>query len=154
MAGFLDNYGAGEERREKIVKRTLLGALAALVVALSLYFFFRNWNEDRQLRLFLDLLKKQDYQTAYRLWGCTPDKPCRDYQFDRFLEDWGPKNPRGNAATARIAKTRSCSGGVIYTLEYGKEESVLVWVDRKDRTLGFAPWPVCNPRMQVPVPGG
>lgn len=150
MAGYLDSYGAGEERREKIVKRLILGALAALVIAATLYFLFRNWREDRQTRLFLDLLNKRDYQSAYQLWGCTPAAPCRDYSFERFMEDWGPKNPRGDAAAARITKTRSCASGVIFTLEYGKDESVLLWVERKDKVLGFAPWPSCNPRMTAP----
>jgi hypothetical protein len=151
VAGYLDSYGAGEERREKIVKRIILGALAALVVAGTLYFLFRNWSEDRQARLFLDLLGKRDYSSAYRLWGCTPAAPCRDYQFARFMEDWGPKNPRGEIAAARIVKTRSCSDGVIYTLQYGKDDPLLLWVGRKDKTLGFAPWPACNPRMQMPI---
>ena len=152
MTGFLDSYGAGEERREKIVKRLVLGALAALVVAAALYFVFRNWGEDRQARLFLDLLKKQDYQSAYRLWGCTPATPCRDYQFERFMEDWGPKSPHGNTAAVRIGKKYSCTGGVIYTLEYGKDDSLLLWVGREDKVLGYAPWPSCNPRMPAPVP--
>ncbi|MCX6638567.1 MAG: hypothetical protein NT090_26230 [Acidobacteria bacterium] len=152
MTGFLDSYGAGEERREKIVKRLVLGALVALVIAAALYFVFRNWGEDRQARLFLDLVKKQDYQSAYRLWGCTPVTPCRDYRFEKFMEDWGPKSPHGNTAAARIAKTRSCAGGVIYTLEYGKDDSLLLWVGREDKVLGYAPWPSCNPRMPAPGP--
>ena len=152
MTGFLDSYGAGVERREKIVKRLVFGGLAALAIAVTLYFVFRNWGEDRQARLFLDLLKKQDYQSAYQLWGCTPATPCRDYRFERFMEDWGPKSPHGNVAAARIAKTRSCAGGVIYTLEYGKDDSLLLWVGRQDKVLGYAPWPSCNPRMPAPGP--
>ncbi|MBI4877363.1 MAG: hypothetical protein HY822_22275 [Acidobacteria bacterium] len=153
MSGYLDSYGAGQERREKIVRRLLLGALAAAILAATLYFFFRNWREDRQLRAFLELVRKQDYPAAYQLWGCTQAAPCRDYRFEKFLEDWGPKNPRGAIAAARIAKTRSCDTGVIYTLEYGKnEDPLLLWVERKDRVLGYAPWPSCNPRMQAPGP--
>jgi hypothetical protein len=152
VTGFLDSYGAGAERREKIVKRMVLGALAALVVAVTLYFVFRNWGEDRQARLFLDLLKKQDYQSAYRLWGCTPATPCRDYRFEKFMEDWGPQSAHGNTAAVRIAKTRSCADGVIYTLEYGKDDSLLLWVGREDKVLGYAPWPSCNPRMPAPGP--
>ncbi len=151
MAGYLDSYGVGEEKRERIVKRAVIAVLVLLVVSGVLYFMFRNWREDRQMRLFLDLLRKQDYQAAYQLWGCGPSTPCRDYQFDRFLEDWGPKNPRGDPAAARISKTRSCETGVIYTLEYGKDDPLLLWVARSDRVLSFAPWPSCNPRMQTPI---
>jgi len=152
VSDFLDSYGAGEERREKIVKRLVLGGLAALAIAVTLYFVFRGWGEYRQVRLFLDLLRKQDYQSAYRLWGCTPATPCRDYQFERFMEDWGPKNPHGNIAAARFGKRFYCSDGVIYTLEYGKDDSLLLWVGRQDKVLGYAPWPSCNPRMPAPSP--
>ena len=152
MTGFLDSYGAGNERREKITKWLILGGLAALAIAVTVYFVFRNWGEDRQARLFLDLLKRQNYQSAYQLWGCTPATPCRDYRFERFMEDWGPKSPHGNVAAARIAKTRSCADGVIYTLEYGKDDSLLLWVGRQDKVLGYAPWPSCNPRMPAPSP--
>ena len=152
MTGFLDSYGAGEERREKIVKRMVLGALAALVIAVALYFVFRGWGEKRQVHLFLDLLKKQDYQSAYRLWGCTPAAPCRDYRFERFMEDWGPKSPHGNTEAARFGKTFYCADGVIYTLEFGKDDSLLLWVGRQDKVLGYAPWPSCNPRMPAPSP--
>ncbi len=151
MAGYLDSYGAGEERREKIIKRAVIGALAAIVIAGTAYFLFRNWREDRQVRQFLELLRKRDYQSAYQLWGCTSSTPCRDYQFERFLEDWGAKNPRGDPSGARISKTRSCEAGVIYTVEYGQDEPLLLWVGRKDQVLGFAPWPSCNPRIQTPM---
>jgi hypothetical protein len=72
--------------------------------------------------------------------------------FDKFLEDWGPKNSRGDIQAARIVKTRSCDTGVIYTLEYGKQDPLLLWVERKDHALGFAPWPACDPRMPAPRP--
>lgn len=155
MAGYLESYAAGEERREKVRKwivRGMLATFAALVVCGVLYFMFRNWREDRQARLFLGLLGRQEYQAAYQLWGCTAQKPCRDYGFDRFIEDWGPKNPRGDIQAARIVKTRSCGTGVIYTLEYGKQDPLLLWVERKDQALGFAPWPACDPRMPAPRP--
>ena len=150
MGGYLDSYGAGEERREKVRRWIVLGVLAVLVVSGVLYFMFRNWREDRQARLFLSLLARQEFQAAYQLWGCTAEKPCRDYGFDRFMEDWGPKNPRGDIQAARIGKTRSCPTGVIYTLEYGKQDPLLLWVERKDQALGFAPWPACDPRMPAP----
>lgn len=156
MGSYLDFYGAGEERRAKVRKRILLGVLAALFVCVVggvFYFMFRNWREDRQARQFLSLLGRQEYQTAYQLWGCTAEKPCRDYGFDKFLEDWGPKNPRGDIRAARIGKTRSCATGVIYTLEFGKQEDpLLLWVERQDLALGFAPWPACDPRMPAPRP--
>ena len=40
MTGYLDNYGAGDEKRERIVRRVLLWTVAALAVAGVLYFVF------------------------------------------------------------------------------------------------------------------
>jgi len=154
MGGYLDQYGAGEERRERIIKWIALGAAAAAILALALYFTFRNHRETQQAKRFLELLRNQEYRSAYQLWGCTPEQPCRDYNFDRFMEDWGPKSGHGDPSAARIGATKTCSGGVIYTIEFAQGEPALLWVERRDRILSFAPWPVCNPRMAAPGPGG
>jgi hypothetical protein len=49
-----------------------------------------------------------------------------------------------------VKRTKYCGHGVIVTLVFGKDEETLLWVESKDLTLGFAPWPVCNP-MYKPV---
>ena len=149
MAGYLDQYGVGDERREKIRRRIILSAVAVLVIGIALYFTLRNFREERQFKTFIELLRKQDYQGAYALWGCTEAKPCRDYPLAKFMEDWGPNSAHTNL-TQLHTKTRSCSAGIIQTIDFGKGEEVNIWVDRKDLTIGFAPWPVCNPSMKVP----
>jgi len=152
MPGYLEGYGAGEERRERILKRTILAVLVIAVAGISLYFLFRNYRETKRAEFFLELLRNKDYQTAYRLWGCTePGAPaCTDYPFDKFVEDWGPQSPHANAAAAEIRKIRGCATGVIITVAFGPEQEEFLWVDRKDKFLGFAPWPVCNPRYRPP----
>ena len=68
MAGYLDQYGAGEERREKIIK-TLVISLVALVVLGGIGFFvFHNYRQERQVKRFFELLQAHDYQGAYALW--------------------------------------------------------------------------------------
>lgn len=94
MSEFLDNYGVKDARREKRVKQILYTVLTLAVVGGGLWFFFRNWKEESRVKEFLTLLERQDYKTAYALWGCTEATPCRDYKFERFLEDWGPKRDR------------------------------------------------------------
>lgn len=150
MSGFLEGYGAGEERRERLIKRAALSALAVAVLGGGLWFWLRNWREERQVSRFLELLQRKDYPGAYHLWGCTETKPCRDYSFEKFLEDWGPKSTHTDLATLRVVKTRSCRGGIIKALQFPGDE-VLLWVERKDLTLGYAPWPVCNPRIPSPL---
>ncbi|MCL4851859.1 MAG: hypothetical protein KJZ78_10825 [Bryobacteraceae bacterium] len=169
MSGYLEAYGAGDEKRSKIIRWTAITVVAVLVIGLFLYFGFRNYREDRIANQFVEFLKTQDYQAAYRLWGCTPESPCPDYSIEKFMEDWGPKSPYGSPANAEvkhpprgqgiIARIRnvlgidySCEAGVIYTLDYGKGEPVLLYVTRREKTLSFAPWPVCNPRMEAAPP--
>ncbi len=154
MAGYLDHYGAGEERREKRIKLLVITALAVVIAAGVLYFIFKNYRQERQVNRFFDLLAHQDYQAAYALWGCSAATPCRDYQFPAFLQDWGPQSEHANPKSFHISKTRSCGSGVIVTVDSSgdssgdsskganKQEDKL-WVQRDDLTLGFSPLPGC-----------
>jgi hypothetical protein len=152
MASYLEEYGAGEERREKIIKRVLLVVLLLAVISGSAYLFFRNYFEIRRANHFFALVRSHNYRSAYTLW-CPPSKPCPGYSFDRFLEDWGPKGVYGDLSTMRVVKTRGCADGVIIQIDLGKGgEDVYLWVSRQDKLLGFAPWPVCNPSRLLPNP--
>lgn len=151
MGGFFEGYGVKEARRERIVKWIVLGGVALAVIAGLGYFRFRDWREERQARHFFELLKRKDFQAAYRLWGCDPAKPCRDYNMDRFLEDWGPQAGR-DPGTMQYGEKQSCDGGIIQDVRFGRDDTVSLWVNRGDLILSFAPWPVCNPRWVAPAP--
>jgi hypothetical protein len=148
MSEFLDNYGVKDARREKRVKQILYTVLTLAVVGGGLWFFFRNWREESRVKEFLTLLERQDYKTAYALWGCTEATPCRDYNFERFLEDWGPKSDAGNVAAIRRSKVKSCNNGIIQLLQINGHD-VNLYIDRATLLVGFAPWPVCNPRIKT-----
>jgi hypothetical protein len=152
MPGYLESYGAADERRERIIKRIALAAFLILVAGLTAYFLFRNYREVKQAELFFELLRKKDYQAAYRLWGCNePSAPaCRDYPFQSFLEDWGPKGRHPDASSVEFKRVRGCRDGVIITVGFPKGGEELLWVQRGQRVIGFAPWPVCNPRLPSP----
>lgn len=149
MAGYLEGYGVGEERRERIVKRLVISAIVLVIGAIAMYFLFRTWPARHQANAFLDALRQHDYQTAYRLWGCA--QPCKDYSFEKFMEDWGPKSGFANAASASVKRTRYCDSGVIVTLNSPQGSEVPLWYERHDGTLGFAPWPVCAPHIPAPT---
>src|SRR5690242_11345505 len=121
MAGYLDQYGAGDARREKFF-RTLWISIAVLVAADLiggvLFFIYHNHREESQVQLFFNQLSSHDYKAAYALFGCTDAKPCRDYTFDQFMEDWGPSSGRNNTANFRISRSRSCGSGVILTVDF------------------------------------
>ncbi|MDX1981270.1 MAG: hypothetical protein SFV51_13455 [Bryobacteraceae bacterium] len=142
MPGYLENYGAGEEKREKRLLRIGGSVLGALVLGAILYFSFRDYFLKRQVNQFLAAVQKQDLKTAYTFWGCTVDAPCKGYGYDRFLEDWGPKGANQKFASGSIAETERCGTGFIAAVSNGQEELAL-WVERETRVVGFAPWREC-----------
>jgi hypothetical protein len=143
MAGYLDQYGAGEERRGKIIKTVVISVLLLVVVGGSLVFVFHNYREERQVKEFLSHLGAHDYKAAYALFGCTDAKPCRYYPFDKFMEDWGPNSGRRGFEGARITRSRSCGSGVLLTVDYGKNQQEKLWVERQDMSIGFPPVQGC-----------
>jgi hypothetical protein len=147
MAGYLEDYGVEESRRSKFLGRMIVSLIVAVILVIIGYFVFRTYPAKRQVRAFLADLQKGDYQGAYRSWGCA--KPCRDYSFERFLEDWGPKGEFAKG-TAEIAKSRYCDTGVIVTLKPAGGREVPLWYQNSDGSLGFSPWPVCAPRIPAP----
>lgn len=153
MADFLQGYGETDARRERIVKRFLITVVLAAIVGIAGWFFFRDFTEERQISRFLSLLEEKNYREAYRLWGCDPDDPCRDYAYAKFLEDWGPEGLYTRRQQLKKGTKRSCEGAIIQFLEYGPTEDdvVYIYVQRSGLSLSFAPWPVCNPRWQAPT---
>ena len=143
MAGYLDQYGAGEERRLKIVKTVAISLVLLVVVGGSLLFLFHNYREERQVKEFIGLLKGRDYKAAYALFGCTDTKPCRYYPFEKFMEDWGPNSGHTGFESARITRSRSCGSGVLLTVDYGKNQQEKLWVERQDMSIGFPPVQGC-----------
>ena len=144
MAGYLDHYGAGEERREKILKAAALTAALLVVAGGVLFFIFHDYRQEHQVRRFFDLLAGQDYKSAYSLWGCSEAKPCSGYPYSAFLQDWGPGTGNAQyAARYHIAKSRSCGSGVILTVNVGPQHQEKLWVERDDLVIGFSPFPGC-----------
>lgn len=145
MAGYLDQYGAGEEQREKIIRRLLLLLVAIVVIGGALYWEFKNVAQEKQAKRFFELLQKHDYQAAYRLWGCTEEHPCTAYKFEEFMKDWGPQGPHGDVSSFDIVKSRACGSGVILTVNFSKGPEEKLWVEKRDNTIGFSPLPGCPP---------
>jgi len=146
MAGFLDEYGTHQDKRERITKVlviSLLALLAADVLGGILFFFLHNYREEGRVRHFFDSLAAHDYKAAYATFGCTDAKPCPDYPFNKFMEDWGPNSGRSDTSNFRIARSRSCGSGVILTVDFGKNQEERLWVERKDKTVGFPPFDTC-----------
>jgi hypothetical protein len=144
MAGFLDQYGAGDERREKTIRTLVISAIAIAVVAGAAFFVFHNYSEERQVKKFFELLAARDYKDAHAMFN-----PGPSYPMSSFLRDWGPE--AGEVKNFRIVKSRSCYSNVILTVRYGQDREQVLWVDRGSLSLGFAPYDVCPPNGHPPV---
>jgi hypothetical protein len=142
MAGYLDQYGAGDERRAKIIKRTVVVIIAAIVFTVLPWYLFKNHAQEGVVRNFLDLVRKHDYQAAYQTWGCGDPRACSGYPFDRFLEDWGDKSSV-DPKILRIEDSESCGSGVMLSVRASRDRQDTLWVEKSDRTISFAPTPVC-----------
>ena len=143
MPGFLDHYGAGDERREKITKALVITVVALVVAGGVLFFLLHNYRQEKQVKLFFDLLERHDYQAAYALWVRT-DSDRRGYPFDTFLGDWGPQSGHRDVTGFRISRSRSCGSGVILTVDFGNsQQQEKLWVQRDDLTIGYSPLTGC-----------
>src|SRR5579859_8117914 len=145
MSSYLEAYGAAEQHRARVlgVIKTCSIILAVLAVAgMILFAVFRNYSEERKAKNFLALLATHNYTDAYTMWGCTETHPCPQYQYPKFLEDWGPKNPHASdPAAVSIGLSQSCGSGVVIRLDYkSPQDSVPLWVERDSGTVSFAPW--------------
>jgi hypothetical protein len=150
MAGYLDQYGAGDERRERR-NRWFIIAAGAAVVALILWWFLWGWDksevvrephiarmvqklrhgsQEGEVRQFLDLLHNRQFEAAYNLWG-----EHKDYPFNKFMEDWGA--PR---SSNEITASRTCGSGVVVTVVFQKGQEENLWVQNADRKIGFSPF--------------
>jgi len=141
MAGYLDEYGVADARREGLRKRIILWGLTAVIVGVSAFFYFRNWSEERALDHFISLLKQQKYQDAYQLWQ-TPDT-AKFYPPDKFAEDWGAAGLYKNASALQIKEVDSCDSGVVFDIVYPGADEFGLWVERQTKVISFAPWPRC-----------
>jgi hypothetical protein len=150
MSSYLEAYGAAEQHRARVlgfVKISSIILACALVVGLILFAVFKNHSEEQRAKNFLALLGQHNDQAAYAMWGCTDSRPCPDYPFTKFQEDWGPKSEHANQTVAHIGLSQSCGSGVLIRLDYtASQEPVSLWVDRDSKVLSFAPWPECPGR--------
>jgi hypothetical protein len=136
MAGYLDQYGAGDERRARNIKLIVVWVVALVVVSGMLYYLFHNYREEKQAKQFFHMLAAGDYKGAYRVWGCTEAKPCSGYPMDAFLRDWGPPVAVSGFA---VLDGESCGNSVIVDVDAGPAGDRKVWVNRDTLELSLPP---------------
>lgn len=138
MSTYLQTYGAGEEKRNRIIKTIILTVLGVLILSAVLYETFKNFRETQLVKHFLVEVNQKKLPDAYRTWGCTSDRPCRDYQYSKFMEDWGK-----SAKQWEVRDVESCATGVLISVGAQGAENQPLWVEKGTNTIGFAPFPDC-----------
>ena len=142
MGSYLQNYGAGEEQRLHLIKQIVLIAIAVIVVGSAFYLFFHNYPEKQLVKRFLAQVNQHDYQKAYSTWNCAADQTCRDYDYQRFLQDWGPSKPV--SSPWKIASVDGCSAFVTVNVQAQGSELESLSVTRGVNGIGVAPAPECQ----------
>jgi hypothetical protein len=143
MAGYLDHYGAGEERRNRIIVRGIVITLSVVVLGAFAWYLLKNHHQEGVVKAFVNAVRRGDYQTAYRVWGCTPQAPCSGYDYDKFLGDWGSKDDAPDPRVLGLTDSESCNNGVLLTVMVNRERTEKLWVQKDKDSISFAPYPVC-----------
>lgn len=142
MAGYLEEYGAGEDKRENLIRNTILITVSVIVFGGLLFYLFRPIHQINLTKHFLNALRAKDYPGAYAAWGCTAAAPCAQYPYDKFLEDWGPKSAIGASPDPHMTDIESCGKGEIVTVNLGGNKQSL-FAEKGSDVLSFSPTPVC-----------
>jgi len=139
MDSYLAGYGAGEERKAKLFKWAAIGLPTLLLVGAAAYFGLRHQPQRSQLNGFLDDLRAGQLESAYTRWGCSKASPCRDYNWERFLGDFGPQGQLKGITTAKTIQKLSCTTGIVRGFEAGPDGEVVLYVSKPDSVISFAP---------------
>jgi hypothetical protein len=142
VGSYLQTYGIEEEHRGRIIRRILIAVGSVLAVFLVGYLLFNNYPEKRVAKSFLDKINSRNYQGAYEQWGCTNQHPCPNYDYQRFLQDWGP--PSKAQAPWKVSSLDSCKSFLTVNVRAPGAEPQSLAVQRSDKSLGFAPASECQ----------
>ncbi len=136
---FLTGYASKGMLAERVVKAVLIGLAVAVLLGGVYYVFFRNWREELLAKRFFETLRAGDYETAYVMWGCSVQDPCRYYPFDEFLEDWGPDAPYGTIRDYAVRRSYTQANGVIVRYSINGTELDPLWVELDPPEISYYP---------------
>lgn len=136
---YLGNYGVKDARREKRFYRITGSVLGAVLLGTILWYYFRTWGEEQAIKQFFANLQSKNYKAAYAQFGCSDASPCRDYSFEKFLEDWGEKSEFGDPAEASLGLVEPCGNMVWIEVTRPNKPRIGLAVDPQTKTVGYAP---------------
>ena len=146
MSGYLDQYGAGDERRARNIKIVVISLVGLAALTGVLYFFLRNYPQERQAKRFFQLLVAGNYQQAYGMWASTEDER-HSYPMSAFMQDWA--SPSVQVHSFDILDAESCNNTVIVDVDLGQAGDKKLWIDRKTLALSFPPYDQCPHQNRI-----
>ena len=144
MSTFFQQYGVEDERRSRTIWRIVYLGIALAIAGIVAYFVLHDFSENRVVSRFIEHVNGGRFEEAYREWGCSASHPCPNYDYKRFLDDWGPAKKRNSPW--KIVSTDSCRSFVTANVKADGAELESLSVQRADDSLGFAPSVECQER--------
>lgn len=138
-----------DPKRSKRKKWIIVGVVVAALLAVFLWFQFRNWPEERVVNHFFQALEARDYEKAYGIWMADPEwkqHPGQHprYRYGDFYLDWGPGGEYGLINSHHIDGTANPKRGsgvvVVVTVNERVEPKSRLWVEKSDKTMSYSPF--------------
>jgi hypothetical protein len=149
MSDYLTGYGVQDRQREKRRRLIALSVIGLALAGLAIWYFARTYREEQIVKHFFRSLEARDYASSYALWGCSQQTPCRDYKYEQFIEDWGPKSAFANPGDITITLAEPCGNSVWVSIKTPRSQETGLTVDGETRFIGFAPEARCPGKWRL-----
>jgi hypothetical protein len=127
-------------------RNILITAFVVLFVLAGFTWYFWDWPQERLVNQFFVALEARDLPKAFGIWNHDPDwvkhpEQYKSYPYGRFEVDWGHASDWGDIKTYKITMAKSSGSGVVVAVVVNGDRThpVFLWVERKNKTLGFSP---------------
>ncbi len=136
------SYDPAKAKRNRLI---IAGVAFGILLAVYLYFQFRNWPEERVVNKFFQALEVRDYEKAYSIWMNDPNWKQHPnahprYKYGDFYLDWGPGGEYGLIKSHKIDGTKRTGSGVVVVVTVNERtQKARFWVERSDKTMSYPP---------------
>lgn len=135
-------YDSAKARKRRNI---LIAILCSCLVLAGLTWYFWNWPQEHLVNHFFQTIEAGDLPKAFGIWNNDPDwqkHPAKyaSYPYGRFELDWGHSSDWGDIKTHKIVMSKTTGSGVVVGVDInGQKTPIFLWVERKNKTLGFSP---------------
>ena len=141
MASYLDSYGEGDEQRLRVIKRSVIAVIAAVVIAVGAYFGLQKHPRKAGSQSVFVGSKCRALPGRLPTLGVIQIPiPALNTAIKNFWKT-GDRNKPGSTG---ISDVDGCPTGVVITVSAAGSQPAPLWVQRSDKRLSFSPWPECQ----------